>query len=143
MLTSSLVLYFQFHKGAIETNLCELLKSLHTAFNSIKVRLKLKNTTNNTVFIDTFNSIKVRLKPTSSLLQVLQRYFQFHKGAIETRLLGDDYQAIIAFQFHKGAIETCQHCAYVQSVETFNSIKVRLKPAIPLLSPAIIALSIP
>ena len=34
--------------------------------------------------------------------------FQFHKGAIRTRLLWRDFPQFITFQFHKGAIRTLE-----------------------------------
>ena len=54
---------FQFHKGAIKTNINEATMSNYLHFNSIKVRLKLN----------------INEATMSNYLQ-----FQFHKGAIKT-----------------------------------------------------------
>ena len=62
LLRTSLLLTFQFHKGAIRTELLDLLEGNRANFNSIKVRLELM--------------MESCLPPA--------RLFQFHKGAIRT-----------------------------------------------------------
>ena len=74
-----------------------------------------------------FNSIKVRLeqillRPDNGIL-----LFQFHKGAIRTRLRSGLFRFLILFQFHKGAIRTRLHKDRRWRSLYFNSIKVRLE----------------
>ena len=96
---------FQFHKGAIRTHFSCSHSANFRYFNSIKVRLEqtmlmpLNPTSKN------FNSIKVRLE-----------------------LVFDSREhGIIIFQFHKGAIRTKLPKTSLYYIAHFNSIKVRLE----------------
>ena len=62
------LLLFQFHKGAIRTNLASELHAAHKDFNSIKVRLEPAVLSDISDFELYFNSIKVRLEPSDSFL---------------------------------------------------------------------------
>ena len=55
-------------------------------FNSIKVRLELVIDENGERALYNFNSIKVRLEPTGAVPVYNLLPFQFHKGAIRTRV---------------------------------------------------------
>ena len=120
-------LLFQFHKGAIETQaVCTAIQFV-VAFNSIKVRLKLAGFQPGTMIETTFNSIKVRLK-RRYVQQMKEPPCAFN--SIKVRLkpvsaLGGMMEAF--FQFHKGAIETLTPMRVLIFLPSFNSIKVRLK----------------
>ena len=75
-----------------------------------------------------FNSIKVRLKlrqktPKRQYVQL----FQFHKGTIKTLYELCNQLTTALFQFHKGTIKTITHFFHILNYMNFNSIKVRLK----------------
>ena len=53
--------------------------------------------------------------------------FQFHKGAIRTRVSMPASFSSRVFQFHKGAIRTEKAAAIANVYAHFNSIKVRLE----------------
>ena len=95
-----------------------------------------------------FNSIKVRLRPVIEQMSIAELKFQFHKGAIKTRMptrqeayflrfnsikvrlrhgRDDDVYQLYAFQFHKGAIKTLINNNMSTTYNSFNSIKVRLR----------------
>ena len=101
---------FQFHKGAIRTDIERQNCLIFSDFNSIKVRLELAylvvaiaqllrfqfhkgairtEILHNLIGIDTyFNSIKVRLELSDDLGdKAVSQIFQFHKGAIRTFVL--------------------------------------------------------
>ena len=73
-----------------------------------------------------FNSIKVRLKLKNPVINLYFDTFQFHKGTIKTiyalGLIGS-----YLFQFHKGTIKTLKDYVLKLLELNFNSIKVRLK----------------
>ena len=119
-------------------------------FNSIKVRLELRDSTRTPKRRCNFNSIKVRLERLRGYWYWGQRQqFQFHKGAIRTEQKMSIFCALIyfnsikvrlelwylrsragyyRFQFHKGAIRTCMEGRVFDELRDFNSIKVRLEP---------------
>ena len=77
-----------------------------------------------------FNSIKVRLELLSTFwLHGLDDRFQFHKGAIRTNPWRPVLPYSSRFQFHKGAIRTQLKVIQIRIRIDFNSIKVRLEPA--------------
>ena len=98
---------FQFHKGTIKTIDPKLSKRVFDNFNSIKVRLKLRNVVKEEVCKADFNSIKVRLK-LDSLHYDSEAKRNFN--SIKVRLK-PSYKFVSAsvfqFQFHKGTIKTC------------------------------------
>ena len=102
---------FQFHKGTIKTIDPKLSKRVFDNFNSIKVRLKLRNVVKEEVCKADFNSIKVRLKPSYKFVSA----------------------SVFQFQFHKGTIKTCVSRCICWWSPYFNSIKVRLKPSLDIL----------
>ena len=53
-----------------------------------------------------FNSIKVRLELSKILGSSGSAAFQFHKGAIRTKIYTQCIKPYREFQFHKGAIRT-------------------------------------
>ena len=61
---------------------------MNTNFNSIKVRLKLRNVGRGGTADEHFNSIKVRLKHFNYLTCHSSDVFQFHKGTIKTGRAG-------------------------------------------------------
>ena len=80
------VMPFQFHKGAIRTeNVLARVRELPN-FNSIKVRLEPIDHYLEALKDANFNSIKVRLERTGCDAEGHLYRFQFHKGAIRTRL---------------------------------------------------------
>ena len=97
-------------------------------FNSIKVRLEHLLLKKPSTLSDYFNSIKVRLELPYASKVVAVVGFQFHKGAIRTRLDTSRNSRKKLFQFHKGAIRTI--IIYISAIwlKHFNSIKVRLEP---------------
>ena len=119
---------FQFHKGAIRTSIEQAYVKTANNFNSIKVRLEHKTGEAMSLADFNFNSIKVRLELEHSKASInLLFSFQFHKGAIRTRISSRTnaqqlyfnsikvrlepsdffaYYAVKLFQFHKGAIRT-------------------------------------
>ena len=98
---------FQFHKGTIKTIDPKLSKPVFDNFNSIKVRLKLRNVVKEEVCKADFNSIKVRLKRCYRPVRIYNKYlFQFHKGTIKTGIYINNLTFVIEFQFHKGTIKT-------------------------------------
>ena len=122
---------FQFHKGAIRTSIEQAYVKTANNFNSIKVRLEHKTGEAMSLADFNFNSIKVRLELEHSKASInLLFSFQFHKGAIRTRIssrtnaqqlyfnsikvrlepwqeqMYQKYSSV--FQFHKGAIRTQQ-----------------------------------
>ena len=79
-----------------------------------------------------FNSIKVRLEPKANgSTKVTISVFQFHKGTIRTIVFQISCLQISLFQFHKGTIRTSKMKNEVKCINYFNSIKVRLEPAVP------------
>ena len=60
---------------------------LTNCFNSIKVRLRLINSTSVVKRHISFNSIKVRLRRPCSNRVLPSPLFQFHKGSIKTGLI--------------------------------------------------------
>ena len=56
---------FQFHKGTIKTLKNAQAILAHANFNSIKVRLRLKDDKDDKIYKPYFNSIKVRLRQTN------------------------------------------------------------------------------
>ncbi len=97
---------FQFHKGAIKTLRDRATSIRYGCFNSIKVRLKRFLNFESLWLLTRFNSIKVRLKLVGVAFYLVEKQFQFHKGAIKTRAGDCRESAPTAFQFHKGAIKT-------------------------------------
>ena len=74
--------------------------------------------------------MKVRLKPSLAAVDALSHNaFQFHEGPIKTcyTLPFIDYNVV--FQFHEGPIKTNTQIMQLQAEGSFNSMKVRLKPA--------------
>ena len=80
-----------------------------------------------------FNSIKVRLKLGDVQFKHNEKTFQFHKGTIKTKYLAAKIGARVVFQFRKGTIKTHGSFGAGRYYADFNSIKVRLKPVMPLL----------
>ena len=76
---------FQFHKGSINTALCNEISGKIVSFNSIKVRL-------------------IPVGAADQQFAVVK--FQFHKGSINTLGYGVDSFGVSMFQFHKGSINT-------------------------------------
>ena len=97
---------FQFHKGTIKTPISGAMPGSCRSFNSIKVRLKLCLVCYLSFPPSRFNSIKVRLKLTVLLIVL---------------------RLCLLFQFHKGTIKTKEFLKKIGYLESFNSIKVRLK----------------
>ena len=97
---------FQFHKGAIRTVDWYVYLYLHWYFNSIKVRLERHLFPNQHQCERHFNSIKVRLEQGSEERKDRRGWFQFHKGAIRTKVTIECPKKKSEFQFHKGAIRT-------------------------------------
>ena len=106
----------------------------HQRFNSIKVRLKESGKYQKQHCYSGFNSIKVRLKEDGGANSDVVAKFQFHKGAIKSLLLEAEGVVFAGFQFHKGAIKRRLELQLRAFVVGFNSIKVRLKAAMRLLS---------
>ena len=122
-----MVFDFNSIKVRLEHFILFLVHSHSSYFNSIKVRLEHR-TACSSLFMDSyFNSIKVRLELQFHTPLLLQRPFQFHKGAIRTnrgrhrQRAGGYFNSIKVrlehrnrgafrivhlFQFHKGAIRT-------------------------------------
>ena len=157
---------FQFHKGTIRTDFPS--KSYHSQFlfQFHKGTIRTMREVDQNGMISYFNSIKVRLE----LKDVVQRLladsaFQFHKGTIRTYLpnlcndedsnfnsikvrleLKDVVQRLLAdsaFQFHKGTIRTYLPNLCNDEDSNFNSIKVRLEQFYPSLPKASEQISIP
>ena len=99
---------------------------LYKHFNSIKVRLKLRNATG-IVGDLLFQFHKGTIKTGQSVLTLVFEKFQFHKGTIKTIQARINQMASSAFQFHKGTIKTNSNTLTKLLVLYFNSIKVRLK----------------
>ena len=79
-----MLLYFQFHKGAIETHRVAGPRPPCCLFQFHKGAIETAHKGFNLAVQQTFNSIKVRLKHLSGNINLSATTFQFHKGAIET-----------------------------------------------------------
>ena len=97
---------FQFHKGAIRTQ-------MHLSHSTLLFH---------------FNSIKVRLEPSKRFLNISIELFQFHKGAIRTmQEFIEDCLTLENFNSIKVRLELVFYCTPFDSMKNFNSIKVRLE----------------
>ena len=85
-------LYFNSIKVRLELVPLFLLLVVIFYFNSIKVRLELNTMKNTSLLLLYFNSIKVRLELVLLQLSSLVPKFQFHKGAIRTKIANDFYR---------------------------------------------------
>ena len=77
---------FQFHKGAIRTNLCFILLLFMPEFQFHKGAIRTHLMLASAIEQLHFNSIKVRLELDARACCSSSVPFQFHKGAIRTRL---------------------------------------------------------
>ena len=98
---------FQFHKGAIKTQLLFTGSFTASQFQFHKGTIKTLNSKPLLTALTDFNSIKVRLKHAE---------------------LKTSFDRFDGFQFHKGTIKTASATACSLVFNYFNSIKVRLKP---------------
>ena len=98
---------FQFHKGTIKTPLGIVSFPLILIFQFHKGTIKTLVLTEHYLHQSHFNSIKVRLKLKQDLIEdYMTPLFQFHKGTIKTKLDAIPKGWIYRFQFHKGTIKT-------------------------------------
>ena len=121
------ILTFQFHKGAIRTGWPPSIKLVFTWFQFHKGAIRTLDTILHSRAELHFNSIKVRLELKNAMASHLQVQFQFHKGAIRTtihfyllksirnfnsikvrleQISQSEFNTNFSFQFHKGAIRT-------------------------------------
>ena len=134
---------FQFHKGTIKTFAADHVGPCCSPFQFHKGTIKTYLCRRRFSELSCFNSIKVRLKPTGEGRRATIREFQFHKGTIKTRYRYVSRYGRRMFQFHKGTIKT----GILQSVwallNSFNSIKVRLKLPTSIFFMSLMFVSIP
>ena len=98
---------FQFHKGTIRTTYHNALKTIKHKFHKGTIRTHRERRPHHTLLI-----------------------FQFHKGTIRTISTRRCASGRSVFQFHKGTIRTLRQGQTYCKISYFNSIKVRLEPAI-------------
>ena len=84
-----------------------------TNFNSMKVRLELRQAYEMTYDEKDFNSMKVRLEPAACWCAEASDIFQFHEGTIGTLEIGSQEYQETLFQFHEGTIGTGRSVAAV------------------------------
>ena len=102
-------------------------------FNSIKVRLKQWQLDSFTTDYLLFQFHKGTIKTNAQVMRLnALLWFQFHKGTIKTQQFDFNYKSSGVFQFHKGTIKTLVQIPLFLFWGNFNSIKVRLKQARPI-----------
>ena len=119
---------FQFHEGPIKTTWLTKPSPKNHRFNSMKVRLKQKETVNVQVVLPRFNSMKVRLKRVGELNATLCTQFQFHEGPIKTSSCTLWHRPPPSFNSMKVRLKPSTLDSSASLAAGFNSMKVRLKP---------------